>query len=244
MKTKLKTLAMVATVVVLTAGMVACEEEEVSGNSSNSSSGGGSDAPAGFVDLGLPSGLLWATCNVGATTPEGYGDYYAWGETSTKTTYNWTTYRYGTVDASGELDALTKYSLYGMHQLNDGRTTLESEDDAATAVLGGGARTPTKTEWEELLENTTNEWATVNDVNGWKFSAANGNNIFLPAAGKYYGSTLENAGTFGYYWSSTLDTTSTSYARLYGFSENGHGMGSIYNRYYGFTVRAVRDSQK
>ena len=107
-----------------------------------------------YVDLGLPSGLLWATCNVGATSPEDYGDYFAWGETQPKDTYEWSTYQY----CNGSYNTLTKYcsnSSYGYNGFTDNLTTLLPEDDAATANWGGNWRMPTKEEFQELYNNTT-----------------------------------------------------------------------------------------
>ena len=146
------------------------------------------------VDLGLPSGLLWATCNVGATTPEGYGDYFAWGETQPKNYYGWENYLYY---EGGEYPSITctKYDY-------DGLSTLLSEDDAATAQWGTNWRMPTTEEWQELLNNTTGEWTTQNGVNGMLFTALNGNSLFLPAAGHYY---YDDFSDDNYYWSSSLD---------------------------------------
>ena len=153
--------------------------------------------PDGYVDLVLPSGLLWAECNLGATTPEGYGDYYAWSETSPKSTYDWSTYRY----CNGTENTLTKYcnsSSYGNNGFTGALTALQAIDDAATQAFGNGARTPAKAEWEELLANTTATWTTRNGVNGHLFTAPNGNSLFLPAAGVRYGASLYNAGSIGY----------------------------------------------
>jgi len=146
------------------------------------------------VDLGLPSGLLWATCNVGATTPEGYGDYFAWGETQPKNYYGWENYLYY---EGGEYPWITctKYDY-------DGLSTLLSEDDAATAQWGANWRMPTTEEWQELLNNTTGEWTTQNGVNGLLLTALNGNSLFLPAAGHHYYDDFSNV---NYYWSSSLD---------------------------------------
>ena len=194
-----------------------------------------------YVDLGLPSGTKWATCNVGSNTPEGYGDYFAWGETTTKTTYNWSTYRY----CNGSSSTLTKYcsnSSYGNNGFTDALTTLEASDDAATANWGSAWRMPTKEEFDELRNNCTVTWTTQNGVNGRLFTGPNGNSIFLPAAGYRGDSDLYGAGSSGYYWSSSLDTGYTVDAwRLY-FSSGNCSMGRNY-RYYGFTVRAVCQSQ-
>lgn len=174
-----------------------------------------------WVDLGLPSGLRWATCNVGATTPEDYGNYYAWGETTTKTIYNSSTYTY-----------------------TGNPTTLPSSADAATANWGSAWRMPTKEEFDELKSNCTVTWATQNGVNGRLFTGTNGNSIFLPAAGRRGGSSLDFVGSFGDYWSSSLRSGDTSYAWRLGFDSGGCGMYNYHlSRCYGLSVRAVCQSQ-
>lgn len=210
------------------------------GNSGGSSSGtyNGHD----YVDLGLPSGTLWATCNVGASKAEDYGDYFAWGETSKKATYSWDDYKY----CIGSYDQLTKYcsySSYGYNGFTDNLTTLEASDDAATANWGNGWCMPTKTQWEELMDNTKVTWTTQNGVNGRKINASNGNSLFLPAAGYRYGSSLDLAGSEGYYWSSSLNTDYPDDAWLLWFPSGNYYMDSYYSRYYGRSVRAVRSAQ-
>ena len=155
-----------------------------------------------WVDLGLPSGLKWATCNVGATRPEEYGNYYAWGEVTTKTTYDWSTYKY----ANGSDSTLTKYcndASYGNEGFTDDLTTLEAADDAATQNWGGKWRMPTVEEWQELKDNCTWTWTTLNGVNGYEVKATNGNFIFLPAAGYRY-DKRQTSSFCGIYWSSSL----------------------------------------
>ena len=190
-----------------------------------------------WVDLGLPSGLLWATRNVGADSPEDYGDYFAWGETSPKSVYDWSTYRY----CNGDYNQLTKYcsdSNYGYYGFTDNLTILQPSDDAATANYGG--RTPTKEEWEELMDHTTSQWTTQNGVNGRRFTGSNGNSLFLPAAGVRLGSSLYYAGSYGYYWSSSL-STSYPYGAWHFFLSDDQYVNCDY-RYVGFTVRAVRQN--
>ena len=167
-----------------------------------------------YVDLGLPSGLLWATCNVGADNPEDYGDYFAWGETQPKYTYTVANYTY-----------------------SDNPAILPSDHDAATANWGDGWRMPTKAEFEELYNNTTVTWTQQNGVNGRLFTADNGNSLFLPAAGYRKDSSLYNAGSYGYYWSSSLIGNPFYAWNFYFYSDN---YDVIYGyRYRGFTVRPV-----
>lgn len=195
-----------------------------------------------YVDLGLPSGTLWATCNVGATTPEGYGDYFAWGETQPKTNYDWSTYKY----ANGARDKLTKYcsmSVYGNNGFTDKLTTLQAGDDPATANWGSGWQTPSKEQWEELKANTTSEWTTRNFVAGREFtSKKNGKTIFLPAAGYRYrwDDGLYGAGSYGYYWSSSLHTSHPDYAWFFYFGSDSADADGRY-RNLGQSVRAVRE---
>ena len=184
-----------------------------------------------YVDLGLPSGTLWAICNLGANAPEDYGDYFAWGETTPKDVYNWSTYQYG------DGDTFTKYSG------SDGLTTLLSGDDAATANWGSGWRMPTREEWQELYNNTTVTWTTQNGVSGRLFTAANGNSLFLPAAGYRYFSSLYNAGSYGYYWSGSLHTGYPNVAWYFGFGSGNCGMYDS-GRYLGQSVRPVRSASQ
>ena len=134
-----RTFLFLLTAALLCAGLCSCNRDDNDGNN-NGGNNGGSTTSVQWVDLGLPSGLLWADRNVGAQSPEDYGNYYAWGETSTKEVYDWSTYAYGNA-----YDALTKYcnmSNYGLNGFSDNLTTLEASDDAATVNLGGNARTP------------------------------------------------------------------------------------------------------
>ena len=191
-----------------------------------------------YVDLGLPSGLLWATCNVGADNPGDYGDYFAWGETQPKSIYNWSTYQY----CNGSYNTLTKYcnnSSYGYNGFTDDLTTLEPSDDAATANWGDDWRMPTEEEWQELYQNTTVTWTTRNGVNGRLFTASNGNSLFLPASGYRNESTPEATGIIGDYWTSSLDTDYPSGALSFFFNSSNYYI-SFCNRLYGRNVRAVR----
>lgn len=159
-----------------------------------------------WVDLGLPSGTKWATCNVGASKPEDYGNYYAWGETRTKSSYSHDNYRWGITDSYGftvYIKYITKPDYTYKNGYTDNLTTLEANDDAATANWGHGWRMPTETELKELISNCTYQWTTQNDVNGILFIGTNGNSIFMPAAGAYDGHVYGTTSN-GYYWSSSL----------------------------------------
>lgn len=181
-----------------------------------------------YVDLGLPSGIKWATCNIGANKPEEYGDYFAWGETKPKTIYSWSTY-FDTTDGGS---TFTKYTTAG-------KTMLDLEDDAARANWGGKWRMPTDAEWTELRENCTWTWTTKNGVNGYEVkSKTNGNSIFLPAAGYRSYDGLLSAGSYGSYWSSSLFTDYPSSAWYVYFSSDDVYR-NYYYRYYGQSVRPV-----
>lgn len=201
-----------------------------------------------YVDLGLPSGLLWNTRNLGATTPEGFGNYYAWGETNPKEVYNWSNYEH--CHAVGNYPKFTKYCYsddwsgnmgYNGHTVD--LTVLEPEDDAATANLGNGWRMPTREEFQELMDNTTNTWATRNGVDGRLFTASNGNILFLPVAGYRYDSDLYDPNR-GYYWSSSLQTgwIPLDAHNLYFKSDPDQCIVHVCSREEGLPVRAVRPS--
>lgn len=191
-----------------------------------------------YVDLGLPSGTLWATCNVGSETPEGYGGYYAWGETEPKELYDWKSYKYGRfIHERYELNKYCTDSAYGLNGFVDNLTVMEPDDDVAWTCWGEGWRIPTIGEWEELFLNTTGVWTTLNDVKGWRCTASNGNSLFLPAAG-YWWDDAFNA-DLGLYWSRTINKEFPY--RAWGFHFNcdsSHLCGSS-DRNRGQTVRAV-----
>ena len=174
-----------------------------------------------YVDLGLS--VKWATCNVGASKPEDYGNYYAWGETSPKAEYIWE-------------NSIT----YGK-QMYDINIKGNSQYDAARANWGGTWRLPTKTECQELVDKCTWKWTTQNGVKGYKVTGPNGNSIFLPAAGSRGGSSLYGAGEGGYYWSSTpYESYSSDGADYLGFGSSEHYVYDYY-RYYGQSVRPVSE---
>ena len=179
-----------------------------------------------YVDLGLR--VKWATCNVGATSPEEYGDYFAWGETMTKETYtedNCPTY------------GVSKSELQSQGII-DSEGNLTSQYDAAQTNWGGSWRMPTKAELEELLDECTWTWTKQNSVNGYKVTGPNGNSIFLPAAGYRSGSSLYGAGGYGDYWSSTPYDYYDYDAYFLGFGSSNHVMRSNY-RILGLSVRPI-----
>ncbi len=190
-----------------------------------------------YVDFGLPSGLLWATCNVGASMPEDYGDYFAWGETETKSYYNWSTYKW----CNGSETTLTKYCTNSNYGTVDNRTTLDPEDDAAHVNWGGDWRMPTSAEWEELYDNTTSTWTTENGVYGRKFASKKdaAKYIFLPAAGYRGGTDVDDVGSHGFYWSSSLYSSSPYSAYLMYFGSGNVPQSSL-DRFFGFSVRPVQ----
>ena len=180
--------------------------------------------PDKAVDLGLS--VLWSDRNVGASSPSDYGGYYAWGETSTKSDYSWSTYThcdgsYNTCHNIGSNIAGTRY-------------------DVARQKWGGGWKMPTKSQWEELINRCTWTWTTQGGHRGYKVTGPNGNSIFLPAAGNRYGTSSDYVGSVGLYWSATLLERNTYYAWHLYFDSGGHYMHYNY-RGYGRTVRPVTE---
>ena len=236
--------------VLLGFGLQSCDRDDNNGgdnvdnNGGNNGGGNGGDTvTVQWVDLGLPSGLLWADCNVGAQHPEDYGNYYAWGETAPKEVYDWATYAYG-----NDPHALTKYcdnANYGLNGFTDYLYILEASDDAATVNLGDSARMPTKMEWQELRDYTTSIWTSKNGVNGLLLTGKNDKSLFLPAAGGCDLSGLVLVGDMGSYWSSSLDATGhPDGAWDCSFSSmSGSLVPTNTSRYTGSCVRAVRASQ-
>jgi len=169
-----------------------------------------------WVDLGLPSGTKWATCNVGATSPKEFGNYFAWGETKPKSSYSEDNYMY-----------------------NSNPNVLPESDDAATVNWGKGWRMPTGEEFQELIDKCTWTWMS----NGYKVVGPNGNGIFLSAAGCHYDSRFDLNGSYGFYWSSSL-ASDFPYGAWYLFSNSGgYDVRNYFFRYYGLSVRAVCQSQ-
>ena len=229
-----------------------------------------STIPAGAVDLGIVMTradgttykLYWAQSNLSTSglcaNPEDYGDYYAWGETEpyyteghsqdspssswhsrtnpSITGYNWASYKW----CNGSYNTLTKYNTNSSYGTMDNKTVLDYEDDVAHVKLGGKWRMPTDEEWTALRTQCTWTWTTQNGINGRLVTASNGNSIFLPAAGIRDDTYLDNAGSSGYYWSSSIYTFHPNialYVDFYSYNVNRY-----YNdRYYGRSVRPVSE---
>ena len=195
------------------------------------------------VNFHLPSGLLWATCNVGASSPEEYGYYFQWGATTPLAptdNANWSMCPFNGGSSNYN-------SAYFMSKINEvcPNNVLALDYDAARANWGGDWRMPTADEWQELCDNTTQEWTTQNGVNGWLFTGKGqdvGVTLFFPAAGCHYGENLQYQGTDGWYWSSSLTAFIYQYAQYSNFNSsnftpatNGFGL-----RTGGYSVRPVR----
>ena len=190
-----------------------------------------------YVDLGLPSGTLWATCNVGASNPSDYGLYFQWGDTKGYTAeqvgenkqFTWKDYKW---NQSGDGRTFTKYNTYG--------ATLDLEDDAAHIHMGGDWHMPSPEQIRELIDNTTNEWATQGGVNGRLFTskADPSKSIFIPAAGYAWVGSVRDSGDNGFFWSSMLDTDIVFYGQFLSF---GSGLVGLFgnSRYDGLSVRGV-----
>ena len=207
------------------------------------------------VDLGLPSGTLWADHNIGATNPEDYGDYYSWGETATKETYDWSTY-FDTNDGG---------QTFGKYNNDDGKTELETSDDVASQTWGGKWQMPTQAMIKELTSQCYWVWTTTyngKSVSGYivyktetdtdkgvkvtsgsspssDYDVATDPHIFLPAAGYRWGWELYDAGDLGDYWSRSLNPYNSVCACSLDFGSDYVLVGSAYDRRLGFAVRPV-----
>ncbi len=186
------------------------------------------------VDLGLRSGLKWATCNVGAKKPEEYGGYYAWGETEEKSNYDWDTYKW----CNGSSDSMTKYCTDSDDGRVDNKTVLDPDDDVAHVKWGGSWRMPTLEEQKELLNECTWEWTELNGVNGYRVTGPNCNSIFLPAAGYRNGTELNGRGKHGRYWSGLLGYNYSSGAFRLSFDDDDYDWDGC-SRGIGQSVRPV-----
>ena len=197
-----------------------------------------------YVEIG---GIKWATMNVGANSITDTGLYFQWGDTQGYTAeqvgsdegqkyFGWTDYKYSN-NGGSTAAAMTKYNS------TDGKMVLESTDDAATAAWGSGWRMPTDAEFNELKENTNYEWTTINGVNGGKFTSKTDGTkyVFFPAAGYCNDGTHDDAGSYSYIWSSTLNSSNVSNGMYINFSSGGGDMDYV-SRCIGFSVRGVLDN--
>lgn len=213
-------------------------------NSGNGNDGGDNNGAANlvgsyngheYIDLGLPSGTLWATCNIGAYSPESYGNYFAWGETYTKTSYGSNNYIHQYIDHNDNYH-IKKYNTKSDYGTVDNLTTLQAADDAATAKWGNGWRIPSKTEWDELYNHTSVTKTTQNGVKGLLFTADNGGCLFLPIAGFYF--------SYGFtsgccrYWTNQLDTDTPYLAWCMSYSISKYSLFHTF-REIGAAVRPV-----
>ena len=190
-----------------------------------------------YIDLGLPSGTLWASCNIGAATPESFGWWFSWGETQPKE-HDFSVASYKYMEGDFYHCHITKYNR------DDGLVVLLPEDDAATVNWGDGWHTPTLEQWSELLHHTRNGQAFQNGENGWRFtSVSNGNSIFLPATGLVFNingdDNISDIGTAGRYYSSTLCDTLPGLAYVCHFNTEGVSLTTNY-RFSNGSIRPVR----
>ncbi len=181
------------------------------------------------VDLGLSSGILWATCNIGASSPSEIGDYFAWGEREPKDVYGWDTYKL----CRGSYNSIFKYTE------TDGKKVLDSQDDVAKSMLGGEWRIPTKEDMEELVEECEWKWTSLNGQLGWKVIGSNNNYIFLPASGAASSYRIAGVNELGRYWTATRDESNYSAYNLR-FKDGTDTIVVVDDtRFYGRTIRPV-----
>ncbi|MBQ4524799.1 MAG: hypothetical protein IJA00_01815 [Bacteroidaceae bacterium] len=183
------------------------------------------------IDLGLPSGTLWASCNIGASSPEEYGDYFAWGETTVKDDYSWQTYQW----CNGTYESMSTDCVDSIE--------LSQQYDAALAKWGNQWRMPTMADFKELTTECTWTWTTQNGVKGYEVKGTNGNSIFLPAAGCRRDGTVLHGGNTGCYWSTTLYGDDTQHAHLLYFSDEAYSYKFRNFRVDGRSVRPVTDGE-
>ena len=187
------------------------------------------------IDMG--TGVKFACCNVGATSPIEYGDYFAWGETKTKSNYNWSTYSL----CRGSSSTMTKYCNSSSYGTVDNKTKLELTDDAARANWGSPWRMPTIEELTALNDKCTWTWTTISNVAGYKVTSTNGSILFFPAAGYRLGARLDDAGSHDHYWSSSLGTSNANYARVLYFYSSDQNTSRYSSRDCGQSVRPVTE---
>ena len=192
-----------------------------------------------FIDLGLPSGLKWAKCNVGAKTETDYGYCFQWGSTTSSTVSECT---WANAPFNGGSSNYNETYFNSVKDTVCPNGILAKEYDAASQIMGGEWRMPTQTEYQELLDYTNHEWTTINGVKGRKFASKTDESkyIFIPAAGCYYSGSIYGGDSFGLVWSSSLDPSYNDYALELGFKSDSYDIYDYY-RCYGFSVRGVMD---
>ena len=192
-----------------------------------------------FIDLGLPSGLKWGKCNVGAETETEVGDYFQWGSTTSNTVSECT---WANASFNGGSSNYNETYFNSVKDTVCPNGILAKEYDAASQIMGGEWRMPTQTEYQELLDYTNHEWTTINGVKGRKFASKTDESkyIFIPAAGCYYSGSIYGGDSFGLVWSSSLDPSYNDYALELGFKSDSYDIYDYY-RCYGFSVRGVMD---
>ena len=227
----MKKIFYLVTLVIFSSLFVQCEKE---------SNGKGIHEGYEYVDLGLS--VKWATCNIGADSPERYGKFFAWGEVKSKGYYDWNTYKY----CEGVDSTFTKYCydiLFGLNGFTDAKTILDLDDDAAHVNWGGNWRMPTAKEQQELYDKCKWIWTEQNAIKGYKIVGINGNSIFLPAAGSIGGDLLQRPNEIGYYWSNTLATEDeydeTNQAKCICINDRSVEPNLSLTRRFGFPIRAV-----
>lgn len=189
------------------------------------------------VDLGLS--VKWAGYNIGAVSPEAYGDYFAWGETSPKEVYDLDTYRY----CRGSYESMTKYCYQDWHGTVDGKMELEKEDDAAHVLWGNGWRIPSKSEYEELWTRCKWKGVEYHGVNGFMITGPNGKSIFLPKAGNIDGKRRVLQNSYGFYYTRNIDPFDSNAALGYYFLAGKLTRNVGLLREYGRPIRAVFEQQ-
>lgn len=214
----------------------ACSKEEITIENGHGQANG-----YRFVDLGLPSGTLWADYNLGAFSPETFGKYFAWGENKEKDAYDWNTYKW----CMNSYNTLTKYCTDKKYGITDNKTVLDSEDDAATVLWGRPWSTPTKEDFTELMNECKWYWIPLFGIDGYMVTGRNDNYIFLPAIGCRFSTEYCGKGERGYYWTSSLDETDPYDAYYLAFTpttyfdSNSFRLDSSYDRNHGMPIRPV-----
>lgn len=232
---------------ILNLGFVSCEEDKVVSSNKRAGSLSGMENGYEWVDLGLS--VKWATCNLGASKPEEYGNYYAWGEVALKSSFTSTNYKFWSYaekdDGKFKEYKISKYLIEEFRSSSkhimgsvDRKSVLDLGDDVVRSTWGGKWRMPTRVEQDELIDMCTWVETVKNGKKGYQVIGPNGNSIFLPAAGYKTGGSIHFGGEYGYYWTNTLCVTESIYAYYLYFSPGYIGRGS-YERYHGQSVRGV-----